>query len=32
MIKFKTGLDWTIYLSFEDPDEILYRSNNLQAI
>jgi len=32
MIKFKTGLDWTTYLSFEDPDEILYRSNNLQAI
>jgi hypothetical protein len=32
MIKFKTGLDWITYLSFEDPDEILYRSNNLQAI
>ena len=32
MIKFKTGLDWMTYLSFEDPDEILYRSNNLQAI
>jgi hypothetical protein len=29
---FKTGLDWETYLSFEDPDEILYRSNNLQAI
>jgi hypothetical protein len=32
MIKYKTGLDWTVYLSFEDPDEILYRSNNLQAL
>jgi hypothetical protein len=32
MIKFKTGLDWTVYLSFEDPDEVLYRTNNLNAI
>lgn len=32
MIKYKTGLDWNVYLSFEDPDEILYRSNNLQAL
>ena len=32
MIKMKTGLDWVTYFSFEDPDEILYRSNNLQAI
>jgi hypothetical protein len=32
MIKHKTGLDWSVYLSFEDPDEILYRSNNLQAL
>ena len=32
LIKFKTGIDWVSYLSFEDPDEILYRSNNLQAI
>jgi hypothetical protein len=31
-IKFKTGVDWISYLSFEDPDEVLYRSNNLQAI
>ena len=29
---YKSGLDWETYLSFEDPDEILYRSNNLQAI
>jgi hypothetical protein len=32
MIKYKTGLDWSVYLSLEDPDEILYRSNNLQAL
>jgi len=32
LIKFKTGIEWVSYLSFEDPDEILYRSNNLQAI
>lgn len=32
MIKYKSGLDWNVYLSFEDPDEILYRSNNLQAL
>jgi hypothetical protein len=32
MLKFKTGLDWTVYLSFEDPDEVLYRTNNLNAI
>jgi hypothetical protein len=32
LVKFKTGLDWVAYLSFQDPDEILYRSNNLQAI
>jgi cupin superfamily acireductone dioxygenase involved in methionine salvage len=32
LLKFKTGLDWTTYLSIEDPDEVLYRTNNLQAI
>jgi hypothetical protein len=32
MIKYKTGLDWAIYLSLEDPEELLYRSNNLQAL
>lgn len=32
MIKYKTGLDWDTFLSFEDPDEGIYRNNNLQAL
>jgi len=32
LVLHKSGLDWETYLSFEDPDEVLYRSNNLQAI
>ncbi len=32
VIKFKTGLDWKVYLSFEDPDEAIYRNNNLHVL
>jgi hypothetical protein len=32
MIKYKTGFDWEVFLNFEDLDEYLYRTNNLQAI
>jgi hypothetical protein len=32
MIKYKSGIDWDTYLSFEDPDEAIYRNNNLQAL
>lgn len=31
-IKFSTGLDWNVYLSFADQEEDIYRNNNLQAI
>ncbi len=32
LYKFKTGLNIDAYLSFLDADEVLYRSNNLQAL
>jgi hypothetical protein len=32
VIKHKTGLDWGAYFNFEDPDEELYRTNNLSAL
>jgi hypothetical protein len=32
MIKYKTGGDWDSYFNFEDLDEHLYRTNNLQAL
>jgi hypothetical protein len=32
MIKYKTGFDWDAYFNFEDLDEHLYRTNNLQAL
>ena len=31
-IKQKTGFDWEAYFNFEDYDEHLYRTNNLQAL
>ena len=32
LIKHKTGLDWSAYFNFEDPDEVYYRTNNVNAL
>ncbi len=32
IIKYKTGFDWQKFFSFEDADEHMYRTHNLQAI
>jgi hypothetical protein len=32
VIKYKTGFDWSAYFNFEDPDEVYYRTNNVNAL